>query len=407
MGFPAGQRPLAFTVPFTTNWEETTLSIARDVQANGHAYATVESWDAMIPERKALLVEGWHPTDPDYPFQQPYGLQADAAWSPAAEWLAPYLAPAVSNGGLAHVAAVGDIMLSRTLGEAINNGRLAYPFAEVAPLLQAADIAVGNLECALGDGGVPAEKAYTFLAPPAGAQALAMAGFDVITLANNHAMDYGPGTLRQGLDLLLAQGIAPIGAGIDADAAYAPAIREANGLTLAFLGYVNVPVEGRSPFFDTATWTATAESPGLAWGDPGRVAADVAAAQALADHVIVVLHGGYEYVLPPSQEQLDIAHAAIDAGAALVIGHHAHILQGVEFYNGGVIVYGLGNFAFTISGPPETAILNAWLDETGVRQINFIPAVIQTSGQPRLATTEEAPLILDQIYRLTNSLNPR
>ena len=91
----------------------------------------------------------------------------------------------------------------------------------------------------------------------------------------------------------------------------------------------------------------------------------------------------------------------------MVIGHHAHILQGVEFYNGGVIVYGLGNFAFTIDGDPQTAILRAWLDREGVRQIEFIPAIIQTGGQPRLATDWEAPDILQTIYRLSAPLNVR
>jgi poly-gamma-glutamate capsule biosynthesis protein CapA/YwtB (metallophosphatase superfamily) len=77
----------------------------------------------------------------------------------------------------------------------------------------------------------------------------------------------------------------------------------------------------------------------------------------------------------------------------------------VEFYNGGVIVYGLGNFAFTITGPPESVILNVWLDRDGVHQIEFVPVVLQASGQPRPATAEEAKLIRQQVYDLTNLLN--
>ena len=99
------------------------------------------------------------------------------------------------------------------------------------------------------------------------------------------------------------------------------------------------------------------------------------------------------------------ARAAIDAGARLVIGHHAHILQGVEFYGTGVIVYGLGNFAFEIDGDPRSAILNVWLDARGVRQIAFTPTIIQFGGQPRLATLEEATEIRDLIYRQTALLN--
>jgi len=178
-------------------------------------------------------------------------------------------------------------------------------------------------------------------------------------------------------------------------------------MTLAFLGYVQVPVEGRSPYFDTESWVATATSPGLAWAIPEQIADDVAAARQQADHVVVLLHSGYEYVPSPSEEQIAAAHAAIDAGATLVLGHHAHILQGIQLYNGGVIAYGLGNFAFTIDGPPETALLNVWLDRDGVRALDVVPAIIQPGGQPRLATPEEADVIRGRLYTLTNALNPR
>jgi poly-gamma-glutamate synthesis protein (capsule biosynthesis protein) len=103
---------------------------------------------------------------------------------------------------------------------------------------------------------------------------------------------------------------------------------------------------------------------------------------------------------------MEAAEAAMAAGATLVIGHHAHILQGVAFKPQGAIVYGLGNFAFTIDGDPQTAILNVWLDRNGIRQIEFVPAIIQIGGQPRLATPEEAAAIRQQIYRLSIPLNP-
>jgi poly-gamma-glutamate capsule biosynthesis protein CapA/YwtB (metallophosphatase superfamily) len=174
---------------------------------------------------------------------------------------------------------------------------------------------------------------------------------------------------------------------------------------LAFLGYVNVPVEWRG--FDTRAWEATADSPGLAWGDPEIIAEDVMAARPHVDLVIVILHSGYEYIAEPSPDQMAAARAAIDAGADMVIGHHAHILQGIEFYNGKVIAYGLGNFAFEIDGDPETALLNVWLDRRGVRQMEIVPAVIRFGGQPRLAHDWEAPAIRQQVYTLTRLLNPR
>ncbi|UCC50945.1 MAG: CapA family protein, partial [Anaerolineaceae bacterium] len=120
-----------------------------------------------------------------------------------------------------------------------------------------------------------------------------------------------------------------------------------------------------------------------------------------------VLHSGFEYVSAPSEPQVAAARSAIDAGADLVVGHHAHILQGIEFYAGGVIVYGTGNFAFEIDGPPQTALFNIWLDEDGVRQIDIQPAIIQFGGQPRLAESWEAPAIRNRVYHLTNLLNAR
>jgi poly-gamma-glutamate synthesis protein (capsule biosynthesis protein) len=296
-------------------------------------------------------------------------------------------------------------MLDRSLGTVIEQGNLAYPFAQVAQQLTAADVTVGNLESALGDVGEPAAKRYTFRAPPAAAEALALAGFDVMSLANNHAMDYGPEALAQGMELLRQQGIAPIGAGANEAEAHTAHVREVNGLRLAFLGYVNVPVEA-STHFDTQSWTAVGHTPGLAWGTPEQIRKDVTAVRPQVDLVIVVLHSGFEYIEEPGQAQVAAAQAAVDAGAALVIGHHAHILQGIQFYRDGVIVYGLGNFAFQVEGDPATAILNVWLDAGGVRQLELVPDIIQEGGQPRLAEAWEAPAIRRQVYWLTTLLNP-
>jgi poly-gamma-glutamate synthesis protein (capsule biosynthesis protein) len=272
--------------------------------------------------------------------------------------------------------------------------------------LQTADFTVGNLESALGTVGEPAAKRYPFRAPPEAAAALALAGFDLVSLANNHGADYGPEALLQALELLRTQNVATVGAGSNDVAAHTPHVAEVNGLKLGFLGYVHVPVEALTNF-DVQSWTATTDEPGLAWGDPERIRDDVAALRPEVDLVIVLLHSGYEYIEEPSEPQKLAAKAAVDAGADLVIGHHAHILQGIERYNGGVIAYSLGNFAFVIDGPPETAVLNAWLDRDGVRQLELMPAIIETGGRPRPAESWEAGPILQRVYHLTNLLNPQ
>jgi poly-gamma-glutamate synthesis protein (capsule biosynthesis protein) len=255
----------------------------------------------------------------------------------------------------------------------------------------------------LGDLGSPVNKGYTFRSPPEAAQTLDQAGFDLLSLANNHALDYGPLALQQAMDLLHQMGVATVGAGANDAAAHEPYSHEFNGLTLAFLAYVHVPVEVRG--FDTQTWTATADRPGMAWANPERIQADVATALNWADLVIVLLHSGYENVPEPSPPQVAAARAAIDGGASLVIGHHTHVLQGVEYYNEGVIIYGLGNFAFEDGGPPESAVLNVWLDEDGVRGMEFVPVIIEIDGQPRLAIENETSTILQWIYNLTEALN--
>lgn len=403
LGEWVGARPLALTVPFTAAWEQTSVAQAAEILEQGHTLVEVMDWREMSPERKALRVNGLLPHEAGYPLQQNWSLLAAAGYEAAAQEAAPLLAPLLAGEPLIHLTAVGDIMLDRSLGRAIQQGNLEYPFQYVAHLLQAADITVGNLECALGDVGEPENKAYPFRAPPEAAQSLALAGFDILSLANNHAMDYGPEALRQGMTLLREAGIATVGAGANSAEARAPHFVEMKGIRLAFLGYVHVPVEWRG--FDARSWTATADSAGLAWGDPEIIHEDVTAVRPQADLVIVILHSGYEYVAAPSPPQVAAAKAAIDAGANLVIGHHAHILQGIEFYNGGVIAYGLGNFAFEIDGPPETALLNVWLDRRGVRQIELLPAIVQFGGQPRPATEPEAVAIRQQVYDLTRLLN--
>ncbi|MBE2221234.1 MAG: CapA family protein [Anaerolineae bacterium] len=394
------QEPLAVVVPFNASWDYTDAVTAQGVIDFGHQLARVMPWRNIDRTQKAMRIDGRFPTDADYPFHENWSLVGETDMETAVSAAVPIF-QALMADPVIYMAAVGDIMLDRTLGSVIADGGIHFPFKLVAEPLQSADITVGNLETALGDVGEPVEKSFTFQSPPAAAEALAWGGFDVVSLANNHAMDYGPESLLQGIELLKAQNVAPIGAGANSEQARSPHIMQVNGLDVAFLGYVHVPVEARGTYFDTATWTATETTPGLAWAVPEEIIEDVTAVQAQADLVVVVLHSGYEYVEPPSEEQAAAAHAAIDAGADIVIGHHAHILQAVEFYKNGVVIYGLGNFAFNIDGNPDTAILNVWLDEDGVRQFEFIPAIVQYGGQPRFADAEESSRILGHIYRLS------
>jgi poly-gamma-glutamate synthesis protein (capsule biosynthesis protein) len=184
---------------------------------------------------------------------------------------------------------------------------------------------------------------------------------------------------------------------VDAEAARAPVIVEANGLRVAFLAYVDVPVEGRTGF-DTRSWEAGVDQPGLAWANPGEMASDIASARGRADVVVVLMHFGLEGRPEVSAAQRALAHTAIDSGAALVLGAHPHVLQPVEAYNGGLIVYSLGNFVFDGFAAPATlsAIFIATLTPDGVEDYEWAPVVV-SAGLPRPATEAESATILARL----------
>jgi poly-gamma-glutamate synthesis protein (capsule biosynthesis protein) len=293
--------------------------------------------------------------------------------------------------------AVGDLMLARGVGDRLRAKGPGAVFGGVSSILSQADLLVANLECVISDQGSPQPKSYTFRAPPVAVQALAQAGFDVVGLANNHSLDYGIVALADMFSRLRESGIAYVGAGADAGAARAPVILDRNGVRVAFLSYVNVPVEGRTAF-DTRSWTAGIETPGVAWADPAAISQDVSQARSLADVVVVLLHAGLEGYSVYTTLQQTLAHTAVDAGATLVLGSHSHVLQPVERYKGGLIVYSLGNFVFDGFLAPSnySAIFSATLTPRGLQSYEWVPVVIE-HGLPRLATPEEAALILTRV----------
>ena len=293
-----------------------------------------------------------------------------------------------------HFMAVGDLMLGRVVGDRIQAQGPATVFSGVVATLGQADMLAGNLECVISDQGKPLFKSFNFRAPAGAVQALSSAGFDVLSLANNHSMDYGIDGLADMLARLREGGLNSVGAGADAEAAQAPVILERNGVHVAFQAYVSVPAEGRTGF-DTRSWAAGVEKPGVAWGEPDTIAKDVVAAKTLADVVVVLLHAGLESRFEVNTIQRALAHAAVDAGASLVLGAHSHTLQPVERYKGGIIAYSLGNFVFDGFTTPSnySAIFRATLTPTGVESYQWVPVVIE-NGLPRLATTGEAALIL-------------
>jgi poly-gamma-glutamate capsule biosynthesis protein CapA/YwtB (metallophosphatase superfamily) len=239
----------------------------------------------------------------------------------------------------------GDIMLSRYVGQLARERRdPAWPLRDLAPVLSSADITFANLESPFSDHGRIYESRMVFKAEPEMISALALAGIDVVSTANNHARDCG----RHGVEFTLAwlaeHGIAAVGSGETAEAAHRGTVLERNGLKFGFLAYTYDQSNGNHKDMDDR----------VAVMDVARMRADVSDLKSRADVTIVSMHAGVEYSPRPNAQQTDFAHAAIEAGASVVVGHHPHVVEPWERYRNGVIFYSLGNLVFDQMQRTET-----------------------------------------------------
>ncbi len=315
--------------------------------------------------------------------------------------------PLTTGENVVELVAVGDVMLGRGVAG------VPQPFAAVTPWLRAADLALANLECVIAPGGTPCPgrfdeptlQPYRLCAPPSAAIALRKAGFDILGLANNHTLDLGPAGLAETVSQLQAAGMATVGAGPNAEAALRPLIRQVGRVRLALLAFNAVPDPADAGLTRTK---ASGQNEGWtrAGWDRDRVAAAIAAALAQADAVIVSVHWGYEYETHAGPAQRDAAHAMLEAGADLVIGHHPHVAQGCKVTGepagsptggGRFVAYSLGNFVFD-QQQEETRqglALRAFFDDRGLRAVQALP--VWAGPRPRLMTPDEATLLLARV----------
>ncbi|MHB8927913.1 MAG: CapA family protein [Bacillota bacterium] len=285
------------------------------------------------------------------------------------------------------VALAGDILLDRGVARQIEAHGLSYPLGGVAPLLRGADLAFANLEGPLTDRGGPLPKQFVFRASPKAAVTLKRAGLGILSLANNHTLDYGPEGLVDTVAWLERQGVATVGAGPDRARARQPRLVRVRGLSLAFLAFNGFPNEVLVP---------VSTEPSVASLETGSLAADVATARRMADVVIVSFHWGAEFSQAPSEGQRRLAHEVIDAGATLVVGHHPHVLQPIEEYHGGLIAYSLGNLVFDQNRPETTqsVVLMVRLTRAGLEGWDVVPLTI-SECRPRPATGAEGEVVRD------------
>ncbi len=242
----------------------------------------------------------------------------------------------------------GDIMLDRGVEQSIklHGGSYSFPFEKVAERLRKYDFLFANLEGPLSDKGSDLYNLYSFRMSPEALSGLSFAGFDGLSVANNHMGDWGREALADTLQRLAEAGIGAIGGGMNEADAYSPKFFTVRGARVAFVGMSQ---------FGKGQFDAVEDKPGVAIISDEKLAEEIKIARdSGADIVIVSFHYGEEYASLPTEFEKRIAHLAIDLGANLVIGHHPHVLQPIEIYKDGYIAYSLGNFIFDQGFSRET-----------------------------------------------------
>ncbi|GAA3198727.1 CapA family protein [Nonomuraea roseoviolacea] len=269
----------------------------------------------------------------------------------------------------------GDVHFEGGLRPRLNNPGTAL--GPIASVLRKADLTMVNLETAITTGGTPAPgKQFTFRAPASAFTALKAAGVDVVSMANNHGMDYMESGLADSLAAIKKSKFPVVGIGANDTEAYRPFRRVVNGNRVSIIGATQV----LDAEFVTS-WTATPSKGGLASAkNEDRLLRAVRQARKNSDTVIVHLHWGTEMQKCPNPAQLSLAPKLVKAGADVVVGGHAHILLGAGYLDNSYISYGLGNFVFYNSNPAttgRTGVLTLTIDGRKVLKDQWTPATIQ------------------------------
>lgn len=312
---------------------------------------------------------------------------------------------AVGSGQPITIAFAGD-----TNFEGVLRNRLdADPVTAVGPFadaLRGADLTIGNFETAIAEGGMRAEKQFAFRAPPRAVDALRLAGFDAVSMANNHGLDYGTDGLAETLAVKRAQ---PddflIGIGGEEDEAFTPFTAEIKGQRVSVIAVTQV--------LDSSliqSWTATPTQGGLASAKRvDRLVEEVQAARAESDTVVVFLHWGIEKDTCPTGDQQSLAATLVEAGADVVVGGHAHRLQGGGRLGDAVVNYGLGNFLFEAKSTEaaRTGVFEVTVTGRRVDSYRWIPGRISGSvPQPLSGEDADAELAYWQSLQGCAGLSP-
>ena len=264
------------------------------------------------------------------------------------------------------LAAVGDVLFARGVGRQIDKHSPDWVFDNVRGTLKSADLAFCNLECTLTTGGVPQRRRFKFKANPKLAHTLAANGFDVVSLANNHTLDYGRYSLIDTIHAVRDAGLVAVGAGESRTDALRLQIVKKNGLKIGFLAYNDMPTDGV---------VRLSNKPTIAGVNIDELPSQITTARDKCDVLVVSFHWGVEYMKYPTERQQQIAHICIDNGADLILSHHPHVLQSLETYKDKPIIYSMGGFLWDakIFGADKSAIYMVELRKKSAKVVQIIP----------------------------------
>lgn len=258
--------------------------------------------------------------------------------------------------------AVGDIMLERGVEfmlKKYGNSDWRWPFFQISDELKKADILFGNLEGPISENGEKVGSIYSFRFKPQSVEGLVFAGFDVLSLANNHILDYQRQAMEDTMEILNRNNVDYVGAGFNSEEVSSVKIKEVYPIRNGSSNGVNGTKIGFLAFTDLGSryWQAGSSSPGVAWINWQGLEdlnEEIKKAKEKVDLLFVSLHSGNEYSQEPTEFQRVFSQRCIDAGADMIIGHHPHVVQKIEKYNNGWIAYSLGNFVFDQNFSEET-----------------------------------------------------
>lgn len=275
---------------------------------------------------------------------------------------------------------VGDVMTSRTVAQKMKKNGYDYPFSGVIEYLKSADMVFANLETPITPGPSVSSGDVVFRSDPEVANALARANIKIVSLANNHSMNFGVQGIADTFRYLMSAGVDFVGAGNNEAETYAPKYVDIDGINFAFLAFTDTDVLPPGAAIEVI-------QPGVAIMGLAKAKKAIQIAKGVADVIVVSMHSGTEYTATPNQRQTNFARGVVDAGADLVIGHHPHWTQPVERYKGKYIFYSLGNFVFDQMWSRKTRegeAVKIYFSKDGVEKYDLTKIVIDDYSRPKI-----------------------